>query len=187
MLQPCKLFAAANPVHLSPTAFRSCDRLANTDGTCALSGPGTGFTFPTPLLSTTSKALMFSPASSTTLVNVTLGVGFSTTATYTVTFSLYESTGALLNLLPAQLATATFSQTWQASGSRWKTFNLASASPPFAVTGGKTYALIVSTPSNGWSWTCCPGSTLPSGLIPGDFTNIGYTEFTTTLGLLTLR
>ena len=104
--------------------------------------------------------------------------------TYTVTFTLYESGPSLLSILDTPLATATFSSTWATSDSRFRTFNLASAST-FAVTGGKSYALMVSTSTSGWSWTCCPGDTLPTGLIPGDFTGVGYAEFTTSLGLLT--
>ncbi len=118
---------------------------------------------------------MFNPASSTTLQNVTLGVAYSSRGTYSVTFSLYETGPSLLTLLSSPAATATFSPTWTTTDSRFKTFSLGSA---FAVTGGKTYALLVSTTSSGWSWSCCSSDTLPSGLVPGDFTNVGYVDYT---------
>ncbi|KAL4428302.1 hypothetical protein ABPG75_002391 [Micractinium tetrahymenae] len=164
----------------------ACDRLANTDGTCSLSS-NPGFTFPGVSilglgLIDSSKALLFTPASSTTLSSVTLGVSFQTTSNnYAVTFTLYQSDPVLLTVFPTQVATATFTQTWTTSDSRWKTFSLPST---FAVTGGRRYALIVSTTlaSTDWAWKCCVGDTLPTGLVPGDFTGVDYSETTGVLG-----
>lgn len=172
-----------------PPPLRSCDLLANTDGTCPLSSanPG-GYDFPSlsinlgGLLGLTlisaSKALLFTSASPTTLTSVTLGVNYTSSGTYTVKFTLYQSDPALLILFPTQVASATFTQAWSPSQGPWKTFNLGAASPAFAVAGGRRYALIVSTTATSadWTWKCCVGDTLPAGLVPGDFTNVDYSE-----------
>lgn len=174
----------------------SCDRLANTDGTCPLSSATSGgFGFPglgllgLPLV-TSSKALLFTPASSTTLTSVTLGVNYTAAGSFTVTFTLYQSDPALLTLFPTQVASATFTPTWSLGQSPWKTFNLGAASPAFAVTGGRRYALIVSTTisSPDWTWRCCVNDALPTGLVPGDFTDVDYSEINgLVVNVLTIR